>query len=50
VPCAACRACRWLGGIAELVSDIEDGGMAEGAIAGAGAEAGGAAVVRGPEL
>ena len=32
------------GGIAELVSDIEDGGIAEGAIA-----AGGAAVVRGPD-
>ena len=47
MPCAACRACRWLGGIAELVSDI--GAGAEGAIAGAGAEGGGAAVVRGPE-
>jgi hypothetical protein len=32
------------------VSDIEDGGIAEGAIVGAGAEDGGAAVVRGPEL
>jgi hypothetical protein len=40
------RAWRWLGGIAELVSDI-----AEGAIAAGGAEGGGGAIVRGwPEL
>ena len=31
------------GGIAELVSDIEDGGIAEGAIAAGGAEGGGPA-------
>src|ERR1700748_3795525 len=36
------RAWRWLGGIAERVSDIEDGGIAEGAIAAGGA-------VRGPD-
>ena len=29
---------------------MEEGGIAEGAIAGAGADVGGAAVVRGPEL
>jgi len=32
------------------VSDIEDGGIAEGAIAGAGADGGGAAVERGAVL
>jgi hypothetical protein len=32
------------------VSDIEEGGIAEGDIAGGGAEGDGAAVVRGPEL
>jgi hypothetical protein len=32
------------------VSDIEEGGVAEGDIAGGGAEGDGAAVVRGPEL
>jgi len=50
LPCKAWREARCFGGIAELVSDIEDGGIAEGAIAGADADGGGAAVVRGPEL
>ena len=48
LPCELLRACRCLGGIAELVSDIEGGGIAA---AGAGAEGAGAAAGRaGPEL
>jgi hypothetical protein len=51
LPCEACREARWcFGGIADVLSDIEDGGIVEGAIAGAGAEGGGAAVERGPVL
>jgi hypothetical protein len=50
LPCEAWREARCFGGIAELVSDIEDGGIAEGAIAEGGAEDGGAAVARGPVL
>ncbi|HEX3411678.1 MAG TPA: hypothetical protein VHT00_08170 [Stellaceae bacterium] len=43
MPCEAWREARWcFGGIAELVSDIEDGGIAEGAIGAEGA-------VRGPD-
>jgi hypothetical protein len=42
LPCEAWREARCFGGIAELVSDIEDGGIAEGAIAAGGA-------VRGPD-
>jgi hypothetical protein len=40
--CEAWREARCFGGIAELVSDIEDGGIAEGAIGAEGA-------VRGPD-
>ena len=50
VPCEVWRDARCLGGIAELVSDIDDDAAADGAIAGGGAEGGGAAVERGPEL
>jgi hypothetical protein len=42
LPCEAWREARCFGGIAELVSDIEDGGIAEGAIGAEGA-------VRGPD-
>jgi hypothetical protein len=45
LPCEAWREARCFGGIAELVSDIEDGGMAEGAIAAGGVEG----VARGPD-
>src|SRR5690242_3343946 len=46
LPCEAWREARWcLGGIAELFSDIEDGGIPEGAIA-AGCVEG---VARGPD-
>jgi hypothetical protein len=42
LPCEAWREARCFGGIAELVSDIEDGGIAEGAIGAEGA-------MRGPD-
>jgi hypothetical protein len=45
LPCEAWREARCLGGIAELVSDMEDGGIAEGAIAAGGVEG----VERGPD-
>lgn len=47
LPCELLRACRCFGGIAEVVSDIEGGGIAA---AGAGAAGAGAAIGRAGEL